>query len=247
LCVPNLPTMFLIMRMVSIGMEKLVNQQPNLFMLQVRKLYEFVCFDAFFRKDSFVFRFAAVFLEILEQFEDPEAEEHKQKRLYAKWKATEILKAIKEGRDIVPGGYGEQVETDAAKLNGNETEDSVPTASLHREDLNEDEGTEVEINGTISPPSYNETQDEQNDLPPPISAIPLPPPPTIAPVAAPTEAPKTMANLWGFTTSSKNVKLSKEHFEDAKELTKFALAALEAKDSELAANRLKQALQAIGY
>jgi len=233
--------------MVSIGMEKLVNQQPNLFMLQVRKLYEFVCFDAFFRKDSFVFRFAAVFLEILEQFEDPEAEEHKQKRLYAKWKATEILKAIKEGRDIVPGGYGEQVETDAAKLNGNETEDSVPTASLHREDLNEDEGTEVEINGTISPPSYNETQDEQNDLPPPISAIPLPPPPTIAPVAAPTEAPKTMANLWGFTTSSKNVKLSKEHFEDAKELTKFALAALEAKDSELAANRLKQALQAIGY
>jgi len=30
------------------------------------------------------------------------------KRLYAKWKSTEILKAIKEGRPVTPGGPGEE-------------------------------------------------------------------------------------------------------------------------------------------
>ena len=40
-------------------------------------------------------------------------------------------------------------------------------------------------------------------------------------------------------------KLSKAEFADAMELTKFALAALEDKNSELAAERLQQALEVL--
>jgi vacuolar protein sorting-associated protein VTA1 len=53
---------------------------------------------------------AASFLQILEQFElegSDEDTEDRKRIIYAKWKATEILKALKEGRAPVPGGYGE--------------------------------------------------------------------------------------------------------------------------------------------
>ena len=70
---------------------------------------------------------AGTFYEILQQFyeegeessdEDKEMkEEEEQRRLYCKWKATEILNAIKEGRTPTPGGY-QQEDEDAA--GGNE-------------------------------------------------------------------------------------------------------------------------------
>lgn len=63
---------------------------------------------------------AATFYEILQQFyppsrdddddeteKSPDQVEEDRKRVYCKWKATEILKAIKEGRKPTPGGYGE--------------------------------------------------------------------------------------------------------------------------------------------
>merc|ERR1719491_388754 len=55
----------------------------------------------------------ASFLEILQQFheENDDSEEfveQKKKAVYCKWKATEILKAIKEGRTPTPGSYGEE-------------------------------------------------------------------------------------------------------------------------------------------
>jgi vacuolar protein sorting-associated protein VTA1 len=52
---------------------------------------------------------AASFLQILEQFSeadgDVEFAEDKKKILYSKWKSTEILKAVTEGRTPTPGGY----------------------------------------------------------------------------------------------------------------------------------------------
>ena len=48
---------------------------------------------------------ASVFFDALKQFGE-RGEEVEEKTRYAKWKATEILKAIKEGREIVPGGPG---------------------------------------------------------------------------------------------------------------------------------------------
>ena len=59
---------------------------------------------------------AASFFEMLGQFYDTddneEREEQKKKIVYCKWKATEILKALKEGRTPAPGGYGEQQQDD---------------------------------------------------------------------------------------------------------------------------------------
>ena len=61
---------------------------------------------------------SASFFEILQQFNEDvgdaegnaeEAKEDEQKRLYAKWKATEILKALREGRMPTPGAYGEEL------------------------------------------------------------------------------------------------------------------------------------------
>ncbi|CAM9846272.1 unnamed protein product, partial [Heterosigma akashiwo] len=50
---------------------------------------------------------AANFYDALAQFGDL-APEPLQKKKYAKWKAAEILKAVKEGRDPAPGGFGEE-------------------------------------------------------------------------------------------------------------------------------------------
>ena len=56
---------------------------------------------------------AASFLQILEQFEEEDSEQMEADRkqiVYAKWKATDILKALKEGRKPTPGGFGEEEE-----------------------------------------------------------------------------------------------------------------------------------------
>ena len=52
---------------------------------------------------------ASVFFDALKQFGE-RGEEVEEKTRYAKWKATEILKAIKEGREVTPGGPGDEPE-----------------------------------------------------------------------------------------------------------------------------------------
>lgn len=107
---------------------------------------------------------AASFLEILQQFyaddeESEEREEEKKKVKYAKWKATDILKAMKEGREPTPGGYGEEDE----KEEGDDDEDeAAPQESAPR---------------AGSPPAMM-------DLPPPPAPLdfPSPPDPFVAPV-----------------------------------------------------------------
>jgi vacuolar protein sorting-associated protein VTA1 len=73
------------------------------------------------RNTAKMFYDAASFFEILQQFISnkesltEEQDEDKKKRVYCKWKATEILRAIKEGRIVFPGGYGE-LESARAQL-----------------------------------------------------------------------------------------------------------------------------------
>ena len=178
---------------------------------------------------------AASFLDMLQQFEDGdgkdgEATEEEKKSFYAKWKATDILKAIKEGRDPTPGGYGEE---------GN--------------DVNENGGSEVEdITGIPSaPPAYSETEQTSNDIPPSVPDVELPPPilpkaPEVKPSTPPTEsATDSIANFVGSFFGKPKSKVSKDNLDDAKELTKFALKALDSKDTNLAAERLKQALSCL--
>ena len=190
---------------------------------------------------------AAVFLEILEQFDDPSKDEHKEKRLYAKWKATEILKAIKEGREIVPGGYGEQEQKESEEevhdsvevsLVGTNSETVLPEAPHSSPEITKEKPT---IPESLPPPAYEESLNVTPVQPIPVAV----PPPTSPPDSSPTKS----SSIWGFGGMKKSPdgKASAAKIEDAKELTRFALAALEARDVNLAGNRLKEALKALGY
>jgi vacuolar protein sorting-associated protein VTA1 len=223
---------------------------------------------------------AVTFLQILEQFTekgDEVAEEDKQKIIYAKWKATEILKALKEGRTPTPGGYGEveaEMEQESelpSKQEGHESTDDdnvhVETVKDDEEDDGlalphaptsfalsplppielkpesddqeqgpvEDEGTEVELG---PPPAYPGGEEITFDLPP-VKTTPLPAP-------SPSKQKSGGGGMFGFGKKKKGGPVTKAQFADAVELTRFALAALEDKDADLAAERLQQAISALG-
>lgn len=240
---------------------------------------------------------AASFLEMLQQFykDDDESEEWaeiKKRSVYSKWKATEILKAIKEGREPTPGGYGESLEeeegsTDNAQSNeqsgGEATSPKVETVVTDDnddeevkeekseddpgrifvpppeadDDEEEDQGTEVELGGP-PPPTYPGPSApsastftpvpppaSEPELPPPPSSVPMMPPPPAQPVAAPEPATKKSGGGF-FGLGKKKNKKNKAEIADAMELTKFALAALEEKNTDLAADRLQKALKVLG-
>lgn len=194
---------------------------------------------------------SASFLDILKQFqteeqlEDDEAIEEQKKSFYAKWKATDILKAIKEGREVKAGGYGED-----GPDNKDDDDEEVESPKI-------DEGTEVDVDGStrnIIPPPPPYPVDSAAFLPPPVAPTKLPPPIAAPPQQddessedeEPAPAPTFMSSIFG-TGGSSNKKYSKAVMTDAKELTSFALKALEEKDGDLAVERLKQALQCLGH
>jgi vacuolar protein sorting-associated protein VTA1 len=242
---------------------------------------------------------AATFLQILEQFMeagDPDFDEIKKQVVYSKWKSTEILKALKEGRSPTPGGYqehqeSEEMETEEKSTNeappkveavneppkvetveeddANANDVVVPTApspppppvtpmeppaSSAEEDA-EDEGTEVQLG---PPPSYP-GEPAGSFSPPPVTFVappppsPSPPPPESAPRAPSPPPPgqpqpKKSGGIFGFgkKAAAKPGKVTRAQLDDATELTRFALAALEDKDADLARTRLQQALQTLG-
>jgi len=252
---------------------------------------------------------SAVFYDVLQQFtkkddaeeEGTDAFEDQQKRVYAKWKATEILKAIKEGRAVTPGGYGETQEEEEK-----EKEDmGIPPPAPVNAPIVEDEDSEEMVipPPPLAPPSFNEAmansqthnhhqgsaQEEEGGVEDQSNVeVTLGPPPSypgdgeinIITPSSPTHTSTTSASADGgppaletshstimarkpqpkpannysswfgnSSSSSKNSKskrISKEAMEDAIELTKFALAALETNDADMASNRLEQALQFLG-
>ena len=107
---------------------------------------------------------ASTFLQALEQFatDEEQTAEDKQKIIYCKWKATEILKALKEGRQPKPGGYGQDdlMEDD---------DDSVEAGDDAGANLAEDAQVGVEraltdedgdaIDNQANPTSYNMNED----------------------------------------------------------------------------------------
>mmetsp|Transcript_1704 Transcript_1704/g.2446 ORF Transcript_1704/g.2446 Transcript_1704/m.2446 type:complete len:369 (-) Transcript_1704:360-1466(-) len=255
-----------------------------------------------------IFYAAATFFEILLQFyskEENEGEKSEEqviedeKRVYSKWKATEILKAIREGRTPTPGGYVSEKnevkkEEDEDPAEGTNVEEDSPMNS--KEESSDDE-EEVESNGMLNssnqpqvsddddgndkagvgfgaPPSYTEISDdskdvnEESDIPipplppptapsaptnrPPLSAPSFQPPPLPTPMPLPMppqSEPKKNVSFLGFggskSKSSKKREVSQSLLNDATELTKFALAALKTKDTALAAERLREALNCL--
>ena len=203
---------------------------------------------------------AAVFLEILQHFDnkadsnvDDEIaallEEENKKRIYSKWKATEILKAIKEGRKIEPGGYQSKSQNDDLDQNTDPEPPPLPSGSNDNDGVH-GEGVETSLDGppqmTLSPPPIP---------PPPLPPPPLPPPPyefsaedsekiTNAPSNPP---PPSAASSFVTPMARKRSEgtKKKQMLADAIELTKFALAALTQKDLDLGKARLQQALETL--
>ena len=116
---------------------------------------------------------AANFLQILEQFYDDgdESEERADDRkriIYAKWKATEILKAIKEGREPTPGGYGEQEPLEEEGADEQESEpvkkqDAPVVETIEEEDSEEMEKEEdVYVPPPPVPPPAPEEESEED-------------------------------------------------------------------------------------
>lgn len=68
---------------------------------------------------------ASVFFDCLKQFGD-RGHEADEKCRYAKWKATDILKAIKEGRRPSPGGPADEAEEPAEPKASRDDEESPP-------------------------------------------------------------------------------------------------------------------------
>jgi len=252
------------------------------------------------RNTARTFYAAASFLEILQQFyqDDDGSEElaeQKKKSVYCKWKSTEILKAIKEGRTPTPGGYGESEpiaddEEETEEKEGTEvspivvpetvTEDSdddqkleeshglkLPVQEDAGEGSGEEEGTEVQLGPPPAYPVGIEPVDPPILPPAPPMAPPAPPmdipkppltfnlppaaptvaPPPVAPEPAPRKiSPKKTFFSMGSSSKKKSKKSTKAEIADATELTRFALAALEDKDTDLAAQRLEQALRVLG-
>jgi vacuolar protein sorting-associated protein VTA1 len=247
---------------------------------------------------------AASFLQILEQFADKNAtdeatlkqqEDDRKKVIYCKWKATEILKAIKEGRQPTPGGYGEEQDDEEEKpAKGSEDEaekkDDAPPAveTVEGQEAEADEDMALPPPAStmlpppmepFKPPYGSEEEDEEDETPPgegtevelgPPPAYPgddevhpappsvdrpkltfdLPPPePPKAPVVAPKPKP-ARTGLFGLGAGggggNTKRKPTKAQIADAEELTRFALAALEDKNADLGAERLEQALKALG-
>ncbi len=61
-----------------------------------------------YRNTARTFYAAGTFLDILKQFGEP-SEDVLEKTRYSKWKAADILKALKEGRTPAPGAPGENL------------------------------------------------------------------------------------------------------------------------------------------
>jgi vacuolar protein sorting-associated protein VTA1 len=167
-------------------------------------------------------------------------------RFYAKWKATDILNAIKEGREIKPGGFGEDIQQDddddtGKEKGGKEEEEHVPPPpppSSSAENIETQEEIEVSL---PPPPAYTDIE--------PIK----PPPASMAPPKLNQDKPSPkvgfMKGMFGGNNrnnnNSKNGKYTKAVLGDAKELTNFALKALNEKDGDLAIERLQQALEVL--
>ena len=232
---------------------------------------------------------AGTFYEILQQFyegkkdEDEskeKIEEEEQKRLYCKWKATEILNAIKEGREPVPGAYQQQQpEPDGADTSEDVTSSIVtelqsppemPTSDLitsSQRNTNSQsdlvpppsyDNVELNINGSLvgdqesddifipAAPEYNVSSSATLPL-----SIPLPSPSSNSMQsessipAAPISPPKASKFSTLFGKTGNKTKISKNQMNDAVELTKFALAALQKGDGELGRQRLEQALSVL--
>jgi len=240
------------------------------------------------------FYVAASFLDVLKQFgeddgrDEAAATEEEKKSFYAKWKATDILKAIKEGRAPTPGGFEASGEEEEEVKEEEREEESPlnPTIStlgsmlppmqeelgleqtLHEDEMLKEAATKDGQGFEVTPPpSYPGSNSRYLGQASTFDRPPMNQPSIPAVQSMPTapkdgkskkssfgkmfrsrspspSPPKASMNS---SITSNGVEITKEMMKDAKELTRFALKALDAKNVDLAVQRLKEALESLGH
>ncbi|CBN79059.1 conserved unknown protein [Ectocarpus siliculosus] len=137
------------------------------------------------------------------------------RRIYCKWKASQILKALKEGKIPTPGGAGEDVVTGMPSSNDAAAPAPAPEAT----------GMPSSSGGGGGGGGYGGGTDESKYDP---STRPRTPVPSAA-------GPRRSGSGGG--------RAMEGNMADAMEHCKFALRALEKKDVDLAVQKLHEALQ----
>jgi vacuolar protein sorting-associated protein VTA1 len=243
-----------------------------------------------YKNTAKTFYAAASFLQILEQFEQTgseNSEEDRKRVIYAKWKATDILKALKEGRVPVPGGYaeddGEHEDDEDEKQEKKEDAPPAVETVIDEDESKEDPFFDLPVappkplpppmppaESVAHPPEDpeeeedEEEEEEDEEEEEPGQEVELGPPPayesttTTSPVEKPKltfqlpppvetpPKPKKSGGIFGGFGKKKGGRVTNAQLTDATELTRFAMSALEDKDADLAAERLQQALAALG-
>ncbi|EQC38321.1 hypothetical protein SDRG_04040 [Saprolegnia diclina VS20] len=245
-----------------------------------RIICENFAFDIFMRADeedragsankntARTFYAAGSFFDILKQFGTP-SEDIIEKTKYSKYKAADILKAIKEGRAPTPGAPSEQMAdnteseapapfTPAAYVP--EVPPSMPMAPPPSVSMAPPPPSAPSVPDFPNMASYSYTPEvhappmpaaapayqpppappRQNTPPPPVYT---PPPVYNAPAINLPEAPT--APVVRPSGPRRAGGWSHNEINDAMECSKFATAALKIKDVELAIQRLEQALQCL--
>lgn len=186
---------------------------------------------------------ASTFFDILEQFGELDAETQ-EKRKYSKWKAADILNAIKKGVKPTPGAPGEDmmplyipastpvtVEASAPAMSSNSPGEegkvpyhipAAPTAAPVAVSLS---------NIPIAPFTA---------APPPSVAAAAPTAPRVAATAAPLPAARVSDAPVGRSIASADVRIK-----DAIEYCSFAITALKHNEINLAKDRLREALRTL--
>ena len=168
---------------------------------------------------------AATFLDTLEQFEEcKNDQEIEQKRIYAKWKATDIAKALQEGRTPTPGsGVDGPSFTAEGGVGSAPTQASAPTPAS---------APAPAFQSSVVTPSGPSSSIVDQAL----SMVPsIPTGLSLKPPSAPAPAPATVPRGPPKEVNDPRVK-------DAIELTNFALANMKYMRLEEAKSKLKEAI-----
>lgn len=201
---------------------------------------------------------AGIFFDVLNQFGTMDTEIN-MKRKYAKWKSADILKAIKEGRPVVPGGPEEQAENTLESTGLPPQVSDVPTdqpLTPHGSDMNDSA-----LLPGHAPPAYVAPLHPAPQYQPPVSTpsqhqpdIPQPSAPPVyqqplMPQHVPRHVPQPVADPAPYRNPSQPTmgkgNIPAEQIADAIEYAKFAIRALETREVNLGIDRLSKALSVL--
>ncbi|KAI9268391.1 Vta1 like-domain-containing protein [Helicostylum pulchrum] len=200
------------------------------------------------KKTAKTFLAASIFLELLKTFGDldPEVEA---KIKYSKWKAADIMKALREGRTPTPGAPGEEISDNVPSISEFPSPPSNFTAPLPHQPNHTPEVPQsppqfpVTPQPTISQPTISQPTVSQPTVSQPTVSSPQPPTPPAASI--PQVAPVPQAHIPQISTPVD--KVTEEKVASAQKNARWAISALDYEDIKTARLQLLLALNDIGF